>query len=200
MDEMNYSAQPMPEEDIPQEYMAEAIDVFAMEAQEPEAEVEPEAVDVFSTEAIEPEIEPEPESLAEPTIISFPPGISTLPAAPYPDSQRGCPAGYTRLIMPYGWDYVQILERYGVSYNALVAANPGLNIQLISPGTTVCIPPAGSRGLCSAAQGFTYIIGMNDSLSLIAAKYQTTVGKLLRANPGLSPQDFVENRVICVPR
>ncbi|MDR0897893.1 MAG: LysM peptidoglycan-binding domain-containing protein [Oscillospiraceae bacterium] len=199
MDEMTHGAQPTQEENIPQEYMAEAIDVFAMEAQEPEMEPKPEAVDVFSMEAIEPD--PAPEALAEPTIISFPPGgISTLPAAPYPDSQRGCPAGYTRLIMPYGWDYVQILERYGVSYNALVAANPGLNIQLISPGTTVCIPPAGSRGLCSAAQGFTYIIGMNDSLSLIAAKYQTTVGKLLRANPGLSPQDFVENRVICVPR
>jgi hypothetical protein len=200
MDEMTHGAQPMQEESIPEEYRTEAIDVFAMEAQEAEPEMEPEVVDVFATEAIEPEPDPEPEALAEPTIIGIPPGISTLPAAPYPESQQGCPAGYTRLTMPYGWDYTQILERYGVSYNALVAANPGLNIQLISPGTTVCIPPAGSRGLCSASQGFTYIIGMNDSLSLIAAKYQTTVGKLLRANPGLAPQDFVENRVICVPR
>lgn len=67
-----------------------------------------------------------------------------------------------------------IANRYGVSLEALKAANPKINPSLIFPGDKVNIP---------SGQTAQYTVRQGDTLSTIAAKTGTTVAALDAANP-----------------
>ncbi len=43
-------------------------------------------------------------------------------------------------------DFADYLVQYNISYAALSAANPGIDLTALVQGQRLCIPPAGSRG------------------------------------------------------
>ena len=46
-------------------------------------------------------------------------------------------------------DFADYLVQYNISYAALSAANPGVDLTALVQGQRLCIPPAGSRGNCA---------------------------------------------------
>lgn len=113
--------------------------------------------------------------------------------------QQTIPADCTRMAMPPGWNFYNILMRYGISYEALRKANPGVDIDTLVSGQMICIPPPGSRGVSQDNTHGTHIVERSDSLETIARRYRVSAAYLLQINPNLAPDDFTAGRVVCVP-
>jgi len=154
---------------------------------------------------------PRPPATPVPPIAPLPrppatpvPPIAPLPRPPVitpsPPATQLCPANQTRATVPAGWDVGNMIFRFGVSYDAIRLANPRLNIDNLRAGQVLCIPPSGTRGICTRVNGFSYIIVQGDSVDNLAMRNRITATQLFRANPNLAPQDFIVGRVICIPR
>ena len=117
-----------------------------------------------------------------------------------PTQTTTCPTGYTSHNVTQGQAVADILVLYNVSYSALSAANPNVNLSNLTVGQTLCVPPSGSRGVCSVSGIAPYVMQRGDTLSSIATAYNTSVSALLMANPNLTPTDFVTGRIICLPQ
>jgi LysM repeat protein len=94
-----------------------------------------------------------------------------------------------------------IARRYGVSVDAILAANPGLEPRRMQAGTTIRLPgtngAAPERQLSApAARQTEYTIRSGDTLDAIAKQHGTTVDALRRANPGLDPRRLIPGRKI----
>ena len=128
------------------------------------------------------------------------PAPAPVPApAPAPHPAEG-PEGCARLSLPNGWDFTNILMRYGVSYRALESANPGVDIFTLQPGQSLWIPPAGTRGhIIDGRSMQPHTIERQETLESIARRYGTSVARLFRENPVLAPDDFVAGRIISIP-
>ena len=113
-------------------------------------------------------------------------------------TQKVCPKGSRTIIMPLGWGYGTVLTRYNVSYNALQAANPDVDVSAIPAGQRLCIPPEGSRRLCADGTR-SHVIDQGETLNTLAQRFGTTVSRLLKINAELAPSDFTAGRVICAP-
>lgn len=109
-----------------------------------------------------------------------------------------CPIGYTARRVRSGQTYADLLIDLNVSYKALRTANPTLRPGRMTVGAAYCAPPAGSREPCTGRPRYTVAEG--DSLARIAARVNTTAGRLLMLNPTLLPTDFSQSgTVICLP-
>jgi len=106
---------------------------------------------------------------------------------------------YTTMTMPHGWSFYNILVRYGVSYDALQRANPGVDLEALAGGQAIYVPPAGSRGLTDERGFETHIVERFETLDSISRKYRVSTANLLKNNPNLTPHDFIVGRVILVP-
>lgn len=98
-----------------------------------------------------------------------------------------------------------ILLRFNLSYMDLQAANPNVDLDMLKPGMQLCIMPHEERG-CPCPRGTReYTIMRSDiphsgpTVVALAQKFNTSVAELMKANPTLSPGDFVVGKVICVP-
>ncbi len=104
----------------------------------------------------------------------------------------------------------RIARRFGVSVRALAAWN-GISLRtILYPGQIIRIPPGGrtvryartaSRMRRSGSIGptTTYRIQPGDTLYAIARRYRTSVSRLLRLNPGISPRRLRIGQRIRVP-
>ncbi|HYH02550.1 MAG TPA: LysM peptidoglycan-binding domain-containing protein [Bacillota bacterium] len=111
-----------------------------------------------------------------------------------PQQQGGvCPGGTTYIIRA-GDTFFSIAQRYDVSLNALIAANPGVDPNRLVVGQQICIPE-----LVDCPGNRSYVILPGETLTTIAEKYVVSVDELLAANPGLRPSDFIPGRRICIP-
>ena len=108
-----------------------------------------------------------------------------------------CAAGDTTVRIR-STDFVDYLVTYNISYAALSAANPGVDLDALTPGRQLCIPPIGSRGSCAGDMGTLELSG-DFSAQALAEQLRTTVSALMRSNPTYTPRDFTRGRIICVP-
>ena len=108
-----------------------------------------------------------------------------------------CAAGDTAVRIR-STSFVDYLVTYNISYAALSAANPGVDLDALTPGRQLCIPPIGSRGSCAEDMGTLELSG-NFSAQALAEQLRTTVSALMRSNPTYTPRDFTRGRIICVP-
>lgn len=95
-------------------------------------------------------------------------------------------------------DFADYLVQYNISYAALSAANPGVDLTALVQGQRLCIPPAGSRGSCTdgaAAQE----LGADTTAAALAQQLGISLQSLMMANPTFTPTDFLKGRLICVP-
>lgn len=119
--------------------------------------------------------------------------VPTVTPTPTP-----CPRTHSSHTVSRGQTFADILILYNISYNALAQANEGVNLTSLIAGQELCVAPAGSRGVCSTGVG-PYEIAMGDTLGTMATRFSTTVGAILAANRTMSPTDFTNGRIICLP-
>ena len=107
-----------------------------------------------------------------------------------------CPGGFLYTIRAGDTLYL-IAQRYNVTVQELIAANPGIDPNRLQIGQQICIPRA---QVPACPGGFYYTIRSGDTLYLIAQRYNVTVQDLIRANPGIDPNRLQIGQQICIPR
>lgn len=83
-----------------------------------------------------------------------------------------------------------------VSRHTLETANPGVDLEQLRVGQTVCIPKENVP--CALPE--TYTMGSGETLESVAVRFNLPVASLLRANPCLAPQDFEQGTIVVLPR
>ncbi|MGH3913513.1 MAG: LysM peptidoglycan-binding domain-containing protein [Pseudonocardiaceae bacterium] len=97
----------------------------------------------------------------------------------------------TTYIVQRGDTLSEIAERFGVTLQNLIRANPQIpNPDLIHPGEVINIP----------ARYRTYIVQPGDTLSEIAERFGVTLQNLIRANPQIRNPDLIHpGEIVYIP-
>jgi LysM repeat protein len=159
--------------------------------------------------------QPTPIIVENPTLLPTPTTAGETGPAGQPTTAPGgatwtCSNPYT--VQPGEWFYA-VARKCGVSPEALLAANPGINPNLLRPGQTLNIPggasggggnppptPGGgqtqpSTGACSNP----YTVQSGDTLFSIARKCNTTVAAIQSANSIPSPEYIFPGQQLRIP-
>ncbi|MBW4828172.1 MAG: LysM peptidoglycan-binding domain-containing protein [Clostridiaceae bacterium] len=139
--------------------------------------------------AINPGIDPNNLQIGQ--VICIP---GAMPPGPPP-----CPNGFFYTIRQ-GDTLFNIGQRFNVSVEALLRANPGIDPNNLQIGQVICIPGAMPPGPPPCPNGFFYTIRAGDTLFNIGQRFNVSVEALLRANPGIDPNNLQIGQVICIPR
>jgi LysM repeat protein len=107
-----------------------------------------------------------------------------------------CPSGNYYTIRQ-GDTLYAIAHRFGVSVDALMAANPGISPTSLMIGQVICIPTP-APGACPAGTK-PYTVKAGDTFYSIAKAFNTTVAALMSANPTVDPNSLLIGQAICVP-
>ncbi len=107
-----------------------------------------------------------------------------------------CPGGTLYTIKP-GDSYYSLASRFGITINAIQAANPGVSPTNLVIGQTICIPVVTTPTSCPG--GFFYTVLAGETLYGIARRYGLVIDALLAANPGVDPAFVRVGQRICVP-
>ena len=125
-----------------------------------------------------------------------PPPVSTVPSM----VPSACTPTYT--VQRGDWIYA-IGRRFGVSVPAILAANPGINPNILYPGQVLNIPCGGTGQIPPNGQpapsGNTYVVRRGDSLFAIAVRYGTTVYALQISNHLPNPNFIYQGQVLIIP-
>ena len=115
-------------------------------------------------------------------------GIAPNPTLPCPETEQ-----YT--VEP-GQTVADLQLRNLVSRHTLETANPDVNLDSLTAGQTICIPPENVP--CNLPETYTLLVG--ETLESVAMRFNLPVASLLRVNPCFAPQDFEPGATIVLPR
>jgi len=91
----------------------------------------------------------------------------------------------------------RILERFGLTYGQLMAANPDIDFEGSLENLTLCIPKEAFASDCVDR----YTVAAGDTLDSISQRFLMVSDRLLMANPDLTVVDFAAvGTEICIPR
>lgn len=146
---------------------------------------------------------PESAAVAEPkrgaTVIAEAPS-ATPPVVPLPAPVATEPRSHT---VQTGDNLTVIARRYGITLNALVAANPDISPRRLMPGVALAVPPpeGGEDATPSAerADVQTHRVRSGENFSVIARIYAVSVNALIEANPGVNPRRLQVGQTVRVP-
>ena len=120
------------------------------------------------------------------------PGTPEVPSVPSPPAGTGLrPEGVTVYNIARGDTLWGIARKNGVSLNALLGANPGMNKDTpLKIGQEVLLPTGGSSGTAAVVEpsapvpsgSSSYVVKAGDSLTRIAALHGTTIAEIVRLN------------------
>jgi peptidoglycan endopeptidase LytF len=108
-----------------------------------------------------------------------------------------CPGGFPYQIQA-GDTLFALAGRFNTTVEAIVAANPGIDPENLQIGQTICIPRAGGPPR-PCPGGRIYVIQAGDTLYSLAQRFNTTVEAIMRANPGIDPDNLQIGQRICIP-
>ena len=115
-------------------------------------------------------------------------GISPDPTLPCPETEQ--------YVVEQGQTVSDLQLRNLVSRHTLESANPGVDLDSLQTGQTLCIPTENVP--CVLPE--TYTLGSGETLESAAVRFNLPVASLLRCNPCLAPQDFESGVTIVLPR
>jgi len=126
-----------------------------------------------------------------------PPPPETPPAFDGPDTNTPatCPAE-RQTVVAEGQTVADLQIAYDKSYRTLEAANPDVDLQNLQAGQTLCIPEIN----IACALPSSVVLGENESLASVAVRYNLPVAAILRANPCLAPDDFMQGVTVKLPQ
>lgn len=154
-----------------------------------------------------------PAATAAPFVIATAAPTALASATPAPPT-----GGATMYTVQWGDWLNKIAGRFGVTTQAIVAANPGLDPNLIQPGQVLNIPAAGAPvpttvpgGATAVPPGgatavppptnlpSTYTVQRGDWFYAIARKFGVSVAALQAANRGVNPNFVYPGQVLNIP-
>lgn len=112
-----------------------------------------------------------------------------------PDTSLACPET-DQYTVERGQTVADLQLQGLVSRHTLETANPGVDLEQLRVGQTVCIPKENVP--CALPE--TYTMGSGETLESVAVRFNLPVASLLRANPCLAPQDFEQGTIVVLPR
>lgn len=112
-----------------------------------------------------------------------------------PDTSLACPET-DQYTVERGKTVADLQLQGLVSRHTLETANPGVDLEQLRVGQTVCIPKENVP--CTLPE--TYTMGSGETLESVAVRFNLPVASLLRANPCLAPQDFEQGTIVVLPR
>lgn len=136
----------------------------------------------------------DPENLQIGQVICIP-EVDVSPMPP-------CPHGFYYTIQQ-GDTFYLLSQRFGVSVEAIMMANPGVDPNNLQIGQVICIPypmPKPEPILPPCPHGVYYRVKAGDTLFFIAQKFCVTVQELLMANPGIDPNNLMIGQILCIPK
>lgn len=108
-----------------------------------------------------------------------------------------CPEGRLYTIRA-GDTLYALARRFGITVDAIIAANPGIDPVNLSIGQQICIPMGLLPGLCPSGTTL-YIIQAGDTLYRLAQRFNVSVEAIISVNPGIDPQFLQIGQRICIP-
>ena len=134
-----------------------------------------------------------PAATAEPTTTAVPTATEAPPTAtPAPQVDT---FGY---VVEPGDTLSGIADDFGVSTDAVLAANPDVEPRALRVGMTVRVPVAdGGPSLPDAP--FEYVVEPGDTLSGIAALFDVSLDGIFALNPGVDPRALAVGSTVVVP-
>lgn len=132
---------------------------------------------------------------------------TAVPTSVQPTSAPTASSNPSTYTVQWGDWLSKIASQLGVTTQALIAANPGINPNLISPGQVLNVPgtsapaPATSTPTTSTPPSgpTTYTVQRGDWIYAIARKFGISVAALLAANPGLNANFVFPGQVLTIP-
>jgi len=122
---------------------------------------------------------------------------NTVP--PPPATSTPVPTGPRSYTVKSGdWLY-KIARENGVSYQAILAANPGINPNFLIPGQVITIPGSGTGGGGETPGAKTYVVKPGDNLFRIGLNNGTTYQQLAALNNIPAPYTVYPGQVLKLP-
>jgi serine/threonine-protein kinase len=134
--------------------------------------------------------------------IARPTTPAPLPVETLPAGTCALPGTYT---VAWGDWLNKIAQRFGITTQALLAANPGVNPNRLYPGQVLRIPCPGAQipetvvATPSAGCGTTYTSQRGEWFYAIARQFGVSVSALQAANPGINPNLLSPGQVLNIP-
>lgn len=132
---------------------------------------------------------PEPSATPLPATAAPMAGPSATPTAvppsPTPAPPTATPVPIQRYTIQRGDTLNLIAQRFGVTVDQILAANPGLQPEALQIGQEIIIP-TGAPPTGQQPSGFQYTVQQGDTLNTIAQRFGV-MDRILAANPGLVP-------------
>ena len=133
-----------------------------------------------------------------PPVEPYPPQPPYHP--PMPDHMPPCPGGCIYTVVA-GDTMFLIAQRFGVSLDALIAANPQIaDPNVIQIGQKICIPPPTPMPDPPCPGGFIYTVAAGDTMFLIAQRFGVSLQALIAATPQIPDPNVIQvGDRICIP-
>ena len=164
---------------------------------QPVAEIRMAVLDSIGPEAETPVVETPTASEAPPALVATiaPNPMPARPTAP-------APAPRTHKVVS-GDNLTLIARRYGVTLNALVAANPRLSPRRLLPGIELKIPSAeqgeDATPPAKRVDVTEHIVKSGETFDRIARTYGVSVNDLITANPAVNPRRLPVGERVSIP-
>jgi LysM repeat protein len=123
--------------------------------------------------------------------------VICIPGAVTPP-QPSCPNGFFHVVRP-GDTFFTLSQQFGVSVDAIIRANPGVDPNRLQVGQRICIPGA-APPLPPCQNGFYYTIKAGDTLFALSQQFGVSVQAIISANPGIDPNRLLIGQTICIPK
>ena len=130
------------------------------------------------------------------------PEPAATPAAPQPEPTAPPTSGETVHVVQPGETLFRISQQYGVSVDAIAAANGITNVNQLNVGQQLTIPSgdtAGSGAPPPATGEQTHVVQPGENLFRIALRYGLTTAELAQYNGIANPNQIEVGQVIRIP-
>lgn len=109
-----------------------------------------------------------------------------------------CPVGTFAYIVKPGDTIYNLAVKYNTTVEAILKVNPGLDPDNLRVGQKICIPRSVTPP--PECDGLYYVVRPGDTLYSIAMMYNISVAELIKANPGIDPNNLRVGQLICIPK